>query len=163
MSEHVFLVHCLPSDFEETVATTVNVNAFTDTPSGLEGDAPIRLWGAPTGSNNDSYVDQMKEGGLVLFHTNGVFRGAGDIGVMIEDESGWANTHLWEDFESDHVFTVREYTDISVPKAAVNRIFGYSDGYTPGKLMRVADTRVTNSTAAIKLALQKYTEKHESD
>jgi len=55
---------------------------------------------------------------------------------------------------------VEDFIPVAVPTAAVHRIFGYADDYSPPALMRVASNRMSNRPEAIKQALKQYTAKH---
>ena len=119
----------------------------------------VRLFGAPE-SQSDTF-EKMTAGDLVLFHQDGEYVGTGWIKTSFEDDQQWASSTLWSDTESPLIYTLEDFSSVAVPISAVNRIFGYADGYTPPNLMRVASNRVDNRPKAIKHALKKYTDRHD--
>ena len=153
---NVFIASCSPDDFDRTVRSSVDLSEFSDRPAALSERESARFWGAPEGTNNEAYFEKMEEGDLVLFYHGDEYVGAGWIGTTFEDESGWANDTFWENGQSNLVYTIEDFTPVSVPKSAVNKIFDYSAGYNPGRLLRVASERVTNRPEAIKLAVERY-------
>lgn len=157
----VFLVRCNTQDFETTVETPVDLAEADDVPANLP-EKEVRVWGVPSESGNNDYFEKMENGSVVLFHTDGVFIGVGQVGVTVRDSDQTVSDLHWSELNTSQVFTVEGFESVNVPKHAVNRIFGYSDSYTPGEVMRVADDRVSNRPEAIKLALKKYTKKHGS-
>lgn len=155
----VFLARTDPDDFERTVASPVDLGEHDGGPQELDGDE-VRLWGAGGGSRAETSFEQMEAGDLVLFYDGGEYVGAGRVGTTVEDEDGWARETLWDGSESTLLFTLDAFTSVSVPAAAVHRIFDYSEDYTPGTLTRVADGRVDQSLDAVELAVQRYSERH---
>jgi hypothetical protein len=127
-------------------------------PERLADLEPVRFFGAPEG-RADTF-EKMTAGDLVVFRQDGECVGVGWIGTTFEDDNEWAETTVWNDTFTSLIYTVEDFTPVAVPTAAVNRIFGYADGYTPPSLMRVASNRVTNRPQAIKHALHQYTAKH---
>lgn len=162
MAANVFLIRCQGGDFERSVVNPIDLpdNGIPDVVAGVDN---LRIWGVPeTGGNND-YFKTMGSGALALFHNGEDYIGVGVIGETFTDPEHAVSEQLWDDVAFTNLFTVTEFERVSVPKAAVNRIFGYSESYTPAKVMRVADSRVSNQPEAIKLALEKYTAKYQSE
>ena len=160
MSSSVFLAPCDPENFERTVRSEVDLSEYPNHPEALSGRQSVRFWGAREGSRNVTYFEKMKPDDLVLFYQDGTYVGSGWIRLTFEDSEQWASTTFWNNAPSTLIYSVEGFTPVSVPKAAVNRIFGYDDGYTPQGLIRVAASRVDNQLAAIKRALTQYTDKH---
>lgn len=160
MSSNVFLASCDSDGFDRTVGSPVDVSDYPDRPSALSDADEVRFWAVGDGDGDRNSFEKMESGDLVLFYRGDEFVGTGWIGITFVDEEDWANTTFWDGSRSSLVYTVEGFTPVSVPKSAVNRIFDYAEGYTPPELMRVADDRVTRSPEAIKLALQRYTEKN---
>lgn len=160
MSQNVFLAPCDSGNFDRTVRSAIDVTDYDDVPEALSNGDSIRFWGVENGSNTESTFEKMESGDLVLFYRDGEYVGTGWIGTTVEDGDEWASASVWDDSESTLLYTVEEFSPVSVPKAAVNRIFDYSDGYNPHGLMRVSPRKVDKQPAAIKLALEKYTEQH---
>lgn len=159
MASNVFLASCDPGNFETTVRSPVDPGEHPDSPDALSGMDSVRLWGVTEGGSQDSY-EKLEPDDLVLFYADGEYVGTGRVGITVEDDEQWASSTFWDDAPSTSLYTVESFTPISVPKSAVNRIFEYSDGYTPQELLRVAANRVDRSPEAIELALQQYSEKH---
>lgn len=158
MSSNVFLARSAPVDFDQTVLSEVDLGEYPDHPEPFIGMETVRFFGAPE-SRRDAF-EKMNADDLVLFHQNGEYIGLGWIGTTFEDDQQWASTTVWSDTSSPLIYTVDGFTPTAVPTTAVNRIFGYADGYTPPSLMRVAADRVANRPEAIKRALEQYTDKH---
>ncbi|MFC6726774.1 hypothetical protein ACFQE1_20850, partial [Halobium palmae] len=160
MASNVFLVPCDADDFDRTVRTAVEVGDLPERPAALDDASAVRLWGVPDGSSNESYFEKMADGDLLLFYRDGEVVGTGRVGRTFEDEDGWVSETFWEDTDASRVFTVEEFAAVSVPTSAVNRLFGYADGYTPQGFMRVADDRVPGRLDAVELAVSEYSEAH---
>lgn len=160
MNSQVFLVPCDPENFERTVVSAVNLTDYSEAPDALAGIETVRLWGARTGTQNESYFEKMESGDLVVFYQDGRYVGTGRIGRTFQDSAEWVSMTLWNDAPSTLIYTIEDFSRIDVPKAAVNRIFDYAEGYNPQGLIRVTDSRVSRRTAVIKRALEKYTAKH---
>lgn len=94
---------------------------------------------------------------LVLFYQDSHYIGVGFIGTIFEDEDGWIRTTFWQNAPSELIYTNDEFSSISISRSKVNRIFDYDLDYYPQGLTRVADNRVSNRLAGIKLALEKAT------
>lgn len=158
MSSKIFLARSTPADFEATVRSAVETDEYPEMPEQVTGLESIRIFGAPE-SRADTF-EKMTAGDLVAFHQDGEYVGVGRIGTTFEDDNEWATTTVWNDISTSLIYTVEDFTPVAVPSAALHRIFGYADGYSPPALMRVAANRVTNRPEAIKAALEQYTDKH---
>ena len=158
MSSNIFLARTSPADFDATVSSTVTLDEYPDIPEAIAGMETVRLFRAPE-SKSDTF-EKMTAGDLVLFHQAGEYVGTGWISVTFEDDQQWASSTFWKDTESSLIYTIEDFTPVAVPISAVNRIFGYADGYTPPNLMRVASNRVDNRPKAIEHALEQYTDRH---
>ena len=158
MSSNIFLARSSPADFEATVRSAVKIDDYPDHPEVIADMETVRFFGAPE-SQHDTF-GKMTAGDLVLFHQDGEFVGTGWITTIFEDDQRWASSTVWSDTESALIYTIEEFSSVAVPISAVNRIFGYADGYTPPNLMRVASDRVNNRPKAIEHALEQYTDKH---
>lgn len=158
MSPNIFLARSDSEDFDRTVYSEVELSGHPDHPEAFSEMDTVRFFGAP--ESRTGAFEKMNTDDLVLFHRKGEYVGTGWIGTTLEDDQQWASTTLWSDTSSTLIYTVQEFTPVSVPAASVNRIFEYADGYTPPNLMRGAANRVENRPEAIKRALEQYTEKH---
>lgn len=162
MAENVFLIRSVSPDFEETVETPVDLSGeeADHVPDELVGREAVRLWGVPAPDNGNNYFDAMGDGGLALFHQEDRFIGVGEIGTTVMDTEEVVSEMFWEELETPAILTVEDYVSVDVPRAAVHRIFDYSESYSPGDVMRVADDRVDRSLPVIRRAIEKYSEKH---
>ena len=158
VSSNIFLARSSPADFDATVRSAVTIDEYPDCPEAVATMEAVRLFGAPE-SQNDTF-ERMTAGDLVLFHQEGEYVGTGWINTTFEDDQQWASTALWSETESPLIYTLEAFTPVAVPISAVNRIFGYADGYTPPNVMRVASNRVDSRPKALAHALAQYTDKH---
>ena len=156
--EQVFLVPIDPAHFERTVAAGIDPGEYDDPPDGLPESEVVRLWGAEDGTRSVETFERMEAGDLLLFYDDDTYVGVGRVGLTIEDDGGWAAETLWEGDERAHLYTVTNFTPLSIPRAAVNRLFDYGPDYAPG-FMRVAPDRVTASLPAIELAVKRFDER----
>lgn len=159
MASNVFLASIDPGNFETTVRTPVDPTDHPDRPDALSEADTARLWGVTEGGSGDTY-EKLESGDLVLFYADGEYVGTGRVGTTFDDDERWVSETFWDDAPATSIYTVESFEPVSVPKAAVNRIFDYSEGYTPQELLRVAASRLDRSPAAIELALRQYTERH---
>ena len=161
MDSNVFLVPCDPGNFDRTVGSAVDLSEYTDCPPALSDAGEARLWGAREGSNNQNFFEKMQSGDLLLFYQDNRYIGTGRVGAKFRDQEEWVSTTFWDGASSQLIYTVEDFTPISVRKAAVNAIFDYVSDYNPEGLMRVAENRFDKRVEAIELALKNYSEKHE--
>jgi len=156
--EQVFLVPIDGSNFERTVSSPVDLADHPDRPDVLPASGEVRLWGVEDGSRSVETFERMEEGDLLLFYEGGTYVGVGRSGLTFEDEDGWAGGTFWDDAAMEYVFTVTDFEPVSIPRAAVHRLFDYGADYAPG-FTRVAPDRVTSSVPAIELAVKRYDER----
>ena len=119
-----------------------------------------RLWGAREGSKNQQYFESMEAGDLLLFCQEGNYIGTSRVGTTFIDEEQWVSTTFWDGAPAYLIYTVEEFTPVAVPKSAVNRLFDYNPEHNPEGLIPVADHRLGEHLEAIKLAVQRYSQKH---
>ncbi|MFK5604854.1 hypothetical protein [Haloferax volcanii] len=160
MAGNVFLVPCDPGNFRETVLTHVELDDYPDHPAALSNLESVRFWGARDGESNRNYFEKMESDDLVLFYQDGQYVGVGFVGLTFEDSSDWASTTFWRNAPSNLIYTITEFDEVAVPRAAVNRIFGYDDEYYPQGLMRVASGRVSRRPVVIKRAVTEFDAKN---
>lgn len=156
---NVFLVPVDPGNFERTVASPVDLSEHPDSPDGLPTEGEVRFWGVRDGKRNRQQFERMAPGDVVLFYRDGTYVGIGRVGAKVEDD-GWASETFWDGAPAERLYTVTDYRAISVPRAAVNRIFDYGPDYTPQGLFGVADGRLPDSIEAFEAAILRYDEKH---
>lgn len=159
MSENVFLVPIEPENFDRTVRSPVDLTEYPDRPEPLADVEEARLWAVADDRGTGSTFEQMSEGDLLLFYHDDEYVATGRIGTTFEDDDRWTSGTFWTALPATRIYTVEAFRAVSVPKRGVNRIFDYSDAYTPG-LMRVADGRVTTQLSSIESALARYTDRN---
>jgi hypothetical protein len=160
MDSNVFLVPCNSDNFDRTVCSEIDVTEYSDYPPALSDVNKVRLWGAREGSNNQKYFEKMESSDLLLFYQDDTYIGTGRVGTKFIDEEGWVSTTFWDGAPSYYIYTIEEFTAVSVPKSKVNRIFDYDLDYYPEGLIPVAENRLGDHSEAIELVLQRYSEKH---
>ncbi|MUW15907.1 hypothetical protein GJ633_15875 [Halorubrum sp. CBA1125] len=158
MSDNVFLVPIDPENFDRTVRSTVDLSEYPDRPDPLADLDETRLWAVPDDSGGSAF-ERMSEGDLLLFYHDDEYVATGRVGTTFEDDDRWASGTFWTAFPTTRVYTVTDFEPVSAPKRGVNRIFDYSESYTPG-FMRVADDRVTADLSSIESALAHYTRRN---
>jgi len=157
---NVFLAPCDSPNFDDTVTSAVTLSEYSDHPEALDGTEEVRFWGARTGTRNRGNFEKMQNGDLVLFYQEGAYIGTAWVGSTFEDTEGWASSTFWRGGASYLVYTLQDFKSIAVPRETVNAIFDYKDGYYPQGLMRVSEDNIERRPASIKLALERYSEKH---
>ncbi len=160
MSENVFLVPIDPENFDRTVRSSVDLTEYADRPEPLSELDEARVWAVSDDRGTGSTFERMSSGDLVLFYHDDEYVATGRIGTTFEDEDRWVSGTFWTALPATRIYTVESFRAVSVPKRGVNRIFDYSDAYTPG-LMRVADDRVNTQLTSIESALARYTERND--
>ncbi|ELZ51212.1 hypothetical protein C465_04554 [Halorubrum distributum JCM 9100] len=159
MSANVFLVPIDPENFDRTVRSPVDLTDYPDRPEPLADLDEARLWAVDDDSGNGSTFEKMSGGDLLLFYADDEYVATGRVGEAFADEGRWASGTFWTAFPTTRVYTVTDFSAVSAPKRAVNRIFDYSSSYTPG-FMRVADSRVNADLSSIESALEHYTKRN---
>ncbi|NIC00225.1 hypothetical protein [Halobacterium sp. R2-5] len=160
MSSNIFLAPCDPGNFRRTVLNPLDPSTYSNAPEPIADRNEVRFWGVRDGKQNRTYFEKMEGGDTVLFYQNGAYIGVASIKETFEDTDGWARTNFWQGAPSTLIYTLGNFTEIEVPRAAVNRLFDYNEDTYPQGLMRVSDTRVNNSPRVIKRTVEKYHEKH---
>ena len=153
-----FLVSVESGDFERTVVTPVGLREHPDRPDALADLDEARLWGATARAGNRPPFERMTGGDLVVFHRDDALVGVGRVGRTFEDGEGWVTSTFWEGVPARLVYTVEDFSEVAVPRAAFNRVLDYDPGYAPPDLARVADERLPHDLGAVKFALERYAE-----
>jgi len=160
MSSNIFLAPCDSGNFDRTVLTEVDLSEYPDHPDALLGLDKVQFWGVRDGKSNRNYFDKMTTGDLVLFYQDEEYIGTGWIKSKFEDNDMWASKTFWKNAPSNLIYTLEDFTRISVPKKNVNRIFEYDEDHYPQGLSRVAENRIEKRPVVIRRALIKFTKKH---
>jgi len=153
--KNVFLAPCDSPNFDDTVRNAVDLTHSSAHPASLNDTDEVRFWGARVGSQNENYFEKMQNGDLILFYQNGEYVGTAWVDFKFRDDEGWASSNFWRGGSSRLIYTLIDFTEVSIPKEKVNTIFGYSAEYNPRGLIRVNPDNVNNRPAAIKLALER--------
>lgn len=158
IGSNVFLAGVDSDQFEETLAQSVDLSAHDDRPDPLTEFEQARIGAVPTGDRSEKMFGRMAAGDLVLCYDNGSYVGAGRIGATFDD-AAWAEEALWPGADVVGGFVLEDFVELALPARVVNSLFDYSADYSPGDLMRVADGRVGSSLAAIRVAVERFSER----
>ena len=156
VGSNVFLAAVDPDHFSATLAATVDLSGHDDAPAGIAGLEAVRLGPVEAGDRNEQMFDRMATGDLVLVYADSDYVGVGRVASTFED--GWAGDALWDGADVVGGYALEDFTEVALPARAVNAIFDYAPDYAPGGLIRVADGRVGSSLAAIRVAVERYSE-----
>lgn len=151
---NVFLAAVAPDQFAATLASPVDLADHDDRPAALAEFETARLGPVESGDRNEQMFEQMGPGDLVLYYDDGTYVGLGRVAATFDD--GWAADALWDGADVAGGYVLDDFVEVSVPARAVNALFDYGPDYSPSGLLRVADTRVDSSLAAIRLAVERY-------
>jgi len=119
MNSNIFLAPCDSENFDRTVLSEVDLNEYPDHPDALSAWDSVRFWGVRDGETNRNYFEKMASGDLVLFYQDGEYIGTGRIKTTFEDEEMWASKTFWKNAPSNLIYTLDDFTRISVPKKNV--------------------------------------------
>ena len=155
---NVFLAAVDPDRFAATLASPVDLAALDDRPSALEDRERARLGAVAPGDRNEQMFERLAPGDLVLCYDDDTYVGVGRVATAFVDEDGWAAEALWDGAEARLVYVLEDFAALDVPARVVNALFDYDAGYAPGGLIRVADGRVDAPLAAIRVAVERYSE-----
>jgi hypothetical protein len=156
VGSNVFMAAVDPEQFEATLADPVDLADLSDRPDALADYDAARIGPVESGDRNEQMFEQMAAGDLVLCYADGTYVGLGRVAATLAD--GWAGEALWDDADVAGAYVLEDFAAVSVPARAVNALFDYGPGYAPSGLMRVADSRVASSLAAIRLAVEQFAE-----
>ena len=154
---NVFLAGVEPDQVEATLASPVDLAALDARPDALAGLEEARIGAVAPGDRSEDTFARMEAGDLVLCYAGGRYVGAGRIAATVED-GAWAGEALWDGADVAGAYVLEDFVELDLPARVVNAIFDYSPGYSPGDLLRVADDRVGNSLAAIRVAVERFDE-----
>lgn len=160
MASNVFLAPCDPGNYQRTVVNPIDPSQYSGAPDLIADRSNVRCWGVRDGDQNRTYFEKMETGDTVLFYQDGAYIGIASIRVTFEDTEGWIRTNFWQGAPSTLIYTLTDFNEIEVPRAAVNRLFDYNEETYPQGLMRVSETRIDNSPHVIKRTVEKYDAKH---
>lgn len=150
---NVFLAAVDPDQFG-TLATPVDLAEIDDRPDQLADVETARIGAVPPGDRSAQMFERMVPGDLVLCYVGDTYVGVGRV-VATVPADGLADA-VWDGPAVAGAYVVKDFAEVSVPAAVVNALFGYDSDYAPGGLIRVADSRVESSLAAIRIAVERY-------
>ncbi len=157
VGSNVFLAAVDPDRFGATLATPVDLAAESDRPAALGEFEAARVGAVEAGDRNEQMFEQMAPGDLVLCYADGAYVGAGRVATTFDD-AGWAAEALWEGADVAGGYVLEDFVELSLPARAVNSLFDYAPDYAPAGLIRVADARVGSPLAAIRVAVERYSD-----
>lgn len=157
---NVFMVAVDPEQFRATLASPVDLTAHEDRPAALADLEAARIGAVPPGDRNEQMFDRMAPGDLVLCYAEGTYVGVGRVEATFDD-GDWAGDALWSGADVAGGYVLSDFVEVSVPARAVNALFDYAADYTPGGVIRVADGRVGSSLAAIRVAVERYSDRRD--
>ncbi|MFB6353143.1 MAG: hypothetical protein ABEJ92_03565 [Halobacteriales archaeon] len=153
---NVFLAAVDPDRFASTLASPVDLDDLPERPAALADRASARVGPVPAGDRNEQMFERMAPGDLVLCYADGEYLGLGRVAATFE--AGGAADALWDGADVAGGYVLEDFAAVSVPARAVNSLFDYAPDYAPGGLIRVADGRVGSPLAAIREAVERYSE-----
>lgn len=128
--------------FEDTVEQPLNLSNANGLPERLSGLEQARVWGTTYETKKERYLDDMEAGDLVLFYRNKTFFAAGRVQHVFKSAAfgEWA----WDNEESELVYTLTDYEEISLPSQTITSLLGYSDNYRVQGFFRPREERLQN-------------------
>lgn len=157
VGSNVFLAGVEPDQFAATLAEPVDLDGLDDRPEPLDDLDEARIGAVAPGDRSEQMFDRMTPGDLVLCYADGRYVGTGRIAGTVED-ADWLSDALWDGAEVAGGYVLEDFVELDLPARVVNTLFDYSPDYAPGDLMRVADGRVGSSLAAIRIAVERFSE-----
>ncbi len=154
---NVFLAGVDLDRFAATLATPVDLAALDDRPDALADAEAARIGAVEPGDRSEQTFDRMGVGDLVLCYADGRYVGAGRIAATVDD-GDWAGEALWDGDDVAGAYVLEDFVEFDLPARVINSLFDYSADYSPGDLIRVADGRVGSSLAAIRVAVERFSE-----
>lgn len=160
VGSNVFMAAVDPDRFEATLATPVDLADHPDRPDALADTERARIGAVEPGERNEQMFEQMTPGDLVLCYGDDEYVGVGRVASTFEN-ADWAAETLWDDADVAGGYVLEDFVEVSVPASVVNSLFDYAGDYSPGGLIRVADGRVGSSLAAIRVAVERFSEQRD--
>jgi len=128
-------------EFERTVASPITL-ANMELPPVFEDETEVRIWGTTESPQKRDYFEKMEAGDPILFYSEGEFFASGRVGTTIEHAS--LGAEIWDSDTSSLIYTVTDFTPISVTPDELGDILGYGDGWHPRGFVHVSE-RAINS------------------
>ncbi|WP_232700600.1 AAA family ATPase [Halobacterium wangiae] len=127
-------------EFKRTVDNRITFNDSRDLPRALEELDSTRIWGTQSGERNESMWGKLTPGDIMLFYSEGWFFAAGRIKDTIRSPE--AGDYIWDNEDSEFIYTLTDYTHLAITKPTVWDWFGYKENFTRRGLARVSSDRV---------------------
>jgi MoxR-like ATPase len=114
-------------DFKRTVETPLDLSDAVGLPAELDHLDQARIWGTPYEIKKERYHEDIEPDDLVLFSQDGRFFAAGRIqhAFRSREFGKWA----WDNEDSELVYTLTDFEEISIPTNTITDLLGYSGGY----------------------------------
>lgn len=160
VGSNVFLAAVDRERFDATLATPVDLADFSDPPAPLDEYDQVRIGAVEAGDRNEQMFEQMAPGDLVLCYAGDEYVGLGRVAATFDDLD-WAEGADWIGDELAGGYALEDFVEVSVPARSVNSLFDYAPDYSPGGLIRVADGRVGSSLAALRVAIERYSQQRD--
>lgn len=160
VGSNVFLAGVDPDRFAATLASPADLAEFDDRPDELADSDEARIGAIEPGDRSEQMFERMAPGDLVLCYADGRYVGAGRIAATFDD-ADWAGEALWNGDDVAGGYVLDDFVELDLPARVVNSVFDYEPDYSPGDLIRVADGRVGSSLAAIRLAVERFSEQRD--
>ncbi len=127
--------------FDRTVETPV-ILSTNDVPEQLAGYTSLRIWGTTEtdSAKKQTHMDQLEAGDWILFYHSGEFIATAKVGRVFE--SATVGDWLWDNPESNFIYTIEEYQDTAPSINHVWDILEYEGRQVVNGFMRVSDDRV---------------------
>lgn len=135
------------ADFERTVETPFDLTGDT-TIDELDGFEEARIWGTTWGRQKETFFDDMESGDPILFYHGGEYFATGRVGQTFKSQE--TGKWLWDSPESEYIYTVENFEEISLPREELNDKIGYSENHVPQRFLKVSESAVNS-------LLQEYT------
>lgn len=149
--------------FSETVESPLS--NWEDAPVDLSHESSVRIWGTTVGedSKKRTTFEAMEQGDLVLFLHKGEFIGSGRVGDTFE--SSELGEWIWDSPESQFIYTISDYQEVSVPRSVVWDVLGYSPNFPLYGFSRVSDDAISTllqTYNSVEEAFQDFRDSHSS-
>lgn len=140
MSENIFLSPVVYPEFERTVVNPINLAeciAQSEVLEKVQNPKNTRVWGIKESRLNRNFYNQMTEDDVVLFYNSEEYIYYARVKACFESQE--VSRRYWGDIPAKLLYSVRDLTEIGLPKETLNDTFGYKQGYLPQSVRVVAN------------------------
>lgn len=127
-------------EFERTVVNPINLAeciAQSEVLGRVQNPENARVWGTKESRLNRNFYNQMTEADMVLFYNSEEYIYYAKVEARFESQE--VSRRYWGDIPAKLLYSVRNLTEISLPKETLNDTFGYKQGYLPQSIRVVAN------------------------